>query len=60
MVGLGSGNPSKNAPENSGVGIIALEVQEHQKNSNHQTFQVPKMEVLNLIAGYFGGGFSLT
>ena len=22
----------------------------------HQEFQVPKMEVLNLIAGYFGGG----
>ena len=27
---------------------------------NHQNFQVPKMEVLNLIAGYFGGGHSLT
>ena len=26
----------------------------------HQKFQVPKMEVLNLIAGYSGGGFSLT
>ena len=26
----------------------------------HQEFQVPKMEVLNLIFGYFGGGFSLT
>ena len=27
----------------------------------HQTFQVPKMEgFLNFIAGYFGGGFSLT
>ena len=27
---------------------------------HHQEFQVPKMEVLNLIFGYFGGGFSLT
>ncbi len=28
---------------------------------NHQNFQVPKMEVRkNLIAGYFGGGGSLT
>ena len=29
-----------------------------QKKSHHQEFQVPKMEVLNLIFGYFiRGGF---
>ena len=26
----------------------------------HQKFQVPKMEVLNLISGHFGGAFYLT
>ena len=32
-----------------------------QMGWNHQEFQVPKMEgFLNLIAGHFGDGFSLT
>ena len=29
-----------------------------KRNCNHQEFQVPKMEVLNLIAGDFWGGGS--
>ncbi len=36
-------------------------LQQRDRSSYHQEFQVPKMEgFLNLIFGYFGGGFSLT
>ena len=41
-------------PDRQGCGLLA------HYSLIHQEFQVPKMEVLNLIFGYFGGGFSVT
>ena len=54
MVGLElfDGDPGQNTPNTQYVVACSTNV--------HQEFQVPKMEVLNLIYGYFGGGFSLT
>ena len=46
----------------SQVFLEILEMPQYMKpqTKGQQEFQVPKMEVLDLIFGYFGGGFSLT
>ena len=48
-----------NHGETTEISIVILDFK-NQLPFVHEEFQVPKLEVLNLIFGYFGDGGSLT